>query len=577
MHGPTGRSLTYGALVDRAALLPVPSGVALKDPKDFKLIGTPAKRLDTPDKVDGTAQFGIDVRLPGMKFAAVAACPVFGGKLASVDDAKAKAIPGVQQVVRLDDAVAVVAADTWAAKQGLAALDIRWDDGPNANLTTADIVQQLATASEKSGVVARKDGDVAAAMAGAGQKVEAIYEQPFLAHATMEPVNCTVHVRPDGCDVWVGTQVPTFTQNAAAKATGLPKAKVQVHNHLLGGGFGRRLEVDFITRAVQVAKQVTGPVQVLWSREEDIQHDMYRPYYYDRIAAGLDAQGKPIAWTHRVTGSSIIARVSSELFPKNLRVIRALGLGSVIATMKGLDTDAVEGAAEPPYALPNIRVEYVRQEPPGVPTAFWRGVGPTRSIFVVESFMDELAAAAKRDPFEYRRALLDGSPRAKAVLELAADRAGWGGKLPAGSGRGIALLHAFGSYIAQVAEVAVSKQGDVRVRRVVCAVDCGTVVNPDIVKAQMESGIVFGITGALWGEVTIKNGRVEQHNFSDYRVLRMSETPAIEVHLVKSAEAPGGVGEPGTSAVMPAVTNAVFAATGRRIRKLPVKDQLRPV
>jgi len=555
----------------------VPSGVALKDPKDFKLIGTPAKRLDTPDKVDGTAQFGIDVRLPGMKFAAVAACPVFGGKLASVDDAKAKAIPGVQQVVRLDDAVAVVAADTWAAKQGLAALDIRWDDGPNANLTTADIVQQLATASEKSGVVARKDGDVAAAMAGAGQKVEAIYEQPFLAHATMEPVNCTVHVRPDGCDVWVGTQVPTFTQNAAAKATGLPKAKVQVHNHLLGGGFGRRLEVDFITRAVQVAKQVTGPVQVLWSREEDIQHDMYRPYYYDRIAAGLDAQGKPIAWTHRVTGSSIIARVSSELFPKNLRVIRALGLGSVIATMKGLDTDAVEGAAEPPYALPNIRVEYVRQEPPGVPTAFWRGVGPTRSIFVVESFMDELAAAAKRDPFEYRRALLDGSPRAKAVLELAADRAGWGGKLPAGSGRGIALLHAFGSYIAQVAEVAVSKQGDVRVRRVVCAVDCGTVVNPDIVKAQMESGIVFGITGALWGEVTIKNGRVEQHNFSDYRVLRMSETPAIEVHLVKSAEAPGGVGEPGTSAVMPAVTNAVFAATGRRIRKLPVKDQLRPV
>ena len=577
MHGPTGRSLTYGALVDRAALLPVPSGVALKDPKDFKLIGTPVKRLDTPDKVDGTAQFGIDVRLPGMKFAAVAACPVFGGKVASVDDAKAKAIPGVQQVVRLDDAVAVVAADTWAAKQGLAALDVRWDDGPNANLTTADIVQQLATASEKSGVVARKDGDVAAAMAGAAQKVEAIYEQPFLAHATMEPVNCTVHVRPDGCDVWVGTQVPTFTQNAAAKVTGLSKSKVRVHNHLLGGGFGRRLEVDFITRAVQVAKQVTGPVQVLWSREEDIQHDMYRPCYYDRIAAGLDAQGKPIAWTHRVTGSSIIARVSSELFPKNLRVIRALGLGSVIATMKGLDTDAVEGAAEPPYALPNIRVEYVRQEPPGVPTAFWRGVGPTRSIFVVESFMDELAAAAKRDPFEYRRALLDGSPRAKDVLELAADRAGWGGKLPAGSGRGIALLHAFGSYIAQVAEVAVSKQGDVRVRRVVCAVDCGTVVNPDIVKAQMESGIVFGITGALWGEITIKNGRVEQHNFSDYRVLRMSETPAIEVHLVKSAEAPGGVGEPGTSAVMPAVTNAVFAATGRRIRKLPVKDQLRPV
>ncbi len=567
IHGPTGRSLTYGALVDRAARLPVPGDVALKDPKDFKLIGTPLKRLDTPDKVDGTAQYGIDVRLPGMKFAAVAACPVFGGKLASVDDAKAKALPGVQQVVRLEDAVAVVADDTWAAKRGLAALGIRWDEGPNATLSTADIVQQLAAASQKAGVVARKQGDAAGAMAG---------ELPFLAHATMEPVNCTVHVQPDGCDIWVGTQVPTFTQNAAAKVTGLSKSKVRVHNHLLGGGFGRRLEVDFITRAVQVAKQVNGPVQVVWSREEDIQHDMYRPYYYDRIAAGLDAQGKPIAWTHRVTGSSIIARVSSELFPKNLRVIRALGLGSILATVKGLDTDAVEGAAEPPYDLPNIRIEYVRQEPPGIPTAFWRGVGPTRSIFVVESFIDELAAAAKRDPFEYRRALLDGSPRAKAVLELAAERAGWAVSLPAGSGRGIALLHAFGSYVAQVADVTVSKQGDVRVRRVVCAVDCGTVVNPDIVKAQMESGIVFGITGALWGEITIKNGRVEQHNFNDYRMLRLSEAPVVEVQLVTSTEPPGGVGEPGTSAVMPAVTNAIFAATGRRIRKLPVKDQLRP-
>src|SRR5207248_2112531 len=287
---------------------------------------------------------------------------------------------------------------------------------------------------------------------------------------------------------WVGTQVPTFTQTAAAKVTGLPKAKVQVNNHLLGGGFGRRLEVDFIIRAVQVAKQVTGPVQVIWSREEDIQHDMYRPCYYDRIAAGLDAQGKPIAWTHRVTGSSIIARVTSELFPKNLRVIRALGLHQLVASIRGLDTDAVEGAAEPPYELPNIRVEYVRQEPPGIPTAFWRGVGPTHNIFVVESFMDELAAATRQDPFQYRRALLDQAPRAKAVLELAALQAGWGQPLPPGSGRGIALLHAFGSYIAQVAEVAVSKQGDVRVPRVVCAVDCGIIVNPDTVRAQLESG-----------------------------------------------------------------------------------------
>src|SRR5437899_890594 len=494
IHGPSGRSLSYGALVDRAALLPVPRDVTLKDPKDFKLIGTSVKRLDTPDKVDGTAQFGIDVRLPGMKFAAVAACPVFGGKLASVDDTKAKAVPGVQQVVRLDDAVAVVADATWAAKQGLAALDIRWDEGPNANLSSADIVQQLVAASQKSGAVARKEGDVAAAMAGAAQRVEAIYELPFLAHATMEPVNCTVHVRPDACDIWVGTQVPTFTQTAAAKVTGLPKAKVQVHNHLLGGGFGRRLEVDFITRAVEIAQQVPGPVQVFWSREEDIQHDMYRPYYYDRIAAGLDAHGMPIAWTHRVTGSSIMARVVSQLFPKTLRVMRAAGVHQLVSMVRGLDVDAVEGAAEPAYTLPNIRVEYVRQEPPGVPTAFWRGVGPTHSIFVVESFVDELAAAARRDPFQYRRALLDRSPRAKAVLELAAEHAGWGRPVAAGGGRGIALLHAFGGHIAQVSDVVASKQGDGRGRRGGGARDCRSVRKPDIVKAQMESGIVFGIT-----------------------------------------------------------------------------------
>jgi len=571
IHGATGRRLGYGALVDMAATLPVPGRVALKDPRDFKLIGTPAKRLDTPAKVDGSARFGIDVKIPGMKVATVAACPVFGGKLASVDDTKAKSIDGVRQVVRLDDAVAVVADHMWAAKLGMAALDIRWDEGPNAKLSTADIVRQLAAASEKPGVVARNDGDVAKAMAGAAQKVEAVYQLPFLAHATMEPVNCTVHVRPDRCDIWVGTQVPTFAQTAAAKLTGLPKERVQVHNHLLGGGFGRRLEVDFIIRAVEIAKQVAGPVKVVWTREEDIQHDMYRPYYYDRIAAGLDAQGMPIAWTHRVTGSSIMARVSSQLFPKTLRVMRAAGLHQLVAMVRGLDVDAVEGAAEPPYALPNIRVEYVRQEPPGVPTAFWRGVGPTHNIFVVESFIDELAAAAKQDPFEYRRALLAGSPRAKGVLELAAAQAGWGRPLPPGSGRGIALLHAFGgTYIAQVAEVSVSKQGDVRVQRVVCAVDCGIIVNPDTVRAQMESGIIFGITAALFGEITIKDGRVEQTNFNNYRMLRINEAPAIDVHLVKSMEPPGGIGEPGTSVVMPAVTNAIFAATGKRIRKLPV-------
>jgi isoquinoline 1-oxidoreductase subunit beta len=346
-----------------------------------------------------------------------------------------------------------------------------------------------------------------------------------------------------------------------------------VHNHLLGGGFGRRLEVDFIVRAVEIAKQVASPVKVVWTREEDIQHDMYRPYYYDRIAAGLDEHGKPIAWTHRVTGSSIMARVTSELFPKTLRVMRAAGLHNLFAMVRGLDVDAVEGAAEPPYALANTRIDYVRQEPPGIPTAFWRGVGTTHNIFVVESFIDELAVAAKQDPFEYRRALLDKSPRAKAVLELAAEGAGWGRPLPPRSGRGISLLHAFGeTYIAQVAEVSVSNEGDVRVQRVVCAIDCGSIVNPDTVKAQMESGIIFGITAALFGEITIKDGRVEQGNFDDYRMLRINETPLIEVHLVKSTKAPGGVGEPGTSAVMPAVANAIFAATGKRVRKLPINS-----
>jgi isoquinoline 1-oxidoreductase subunit beta len=577
IHGPSGRRLSYGALVDKAAALPLPRNIPLKDPKDFKLIGTSAKRLDAPDKVNGTAKFGIDVKVPGMKFAVVAACPVFGGRLASVDDSKAKTIKGMHQVVRLDDAVAAVADHTWAAKKGLAALDIRWDEGPHAMLSTRDIVQQLATASQRSGVVARQQGDPGKAMANAAQKVEAVYEVSFLAHATMEPANCTVHVRPDGCDVWVGTQVPTFAQTAAAKVTGLPPKKVEVHNHLLGGGFGRRLEVDFILRAVEIAKQVVGPVKVVWTREEDIQHDMYRPYYYDRIAAGLDERGKPVAWTHRVTGSSIMARVTSDLFPKTLRVMRAAGLNNLVAMVRGLDVDAVDGAVEPPYALDNIRVDYVREEPPGIPTAFWRGVGPTHNTFVVESFIDELAAAANEDPFEYRRALLDKSPRAKAVLELAAKRAGWGRPLPSGSGRGISLLHAFGeTYIAEVAEVSVSKEGDVRVQRVVCAVDCGMIVNPDTVKSQMESGIIFGITAALFGEITIKNGRVEQGNFDDYRMLRIDEAPLIEVHLVKSTELPGGIGEPGTSAVIPAVTNAIFAATGKRIRKLPVNSaQLR--
>ena len=558
IHTPSHRRLSYGALAAAAAALPIPDNVVLKRPEDFKLIGTPAKRLDTPDKVNGRAQFGIDVRLPGMKIATVAASPVLGGTVAGLDAAKAMAIAGVRQIVKLDDVVAVVADHMWAAKQGLAALAIRWDDGPNAKVSTADVVRELDAASQQPGVVARKEGDAAAAIAAATVKLDAVYQAPFLAHTTMEPINCTVHVRPDGCEVWTGSQVLARAQATAAQVTGLPLEKVVVHNHLLGGGFGRRLEVDYVTQAVRIAKQVDGPVKVVWTREEDVQHDVYRPYYYDRMAAGLDAHGKPIAWTHRLVGPSILARWAPPAF------------------RNGLDGDALDGAVHLQYDIPAIQVEYVRHEEPVVNTGFWRGVGVTHNTFVIESFIDELALAAKADPFEYRRALLAKSPRARTVLELAAQQAGWGETLPAGRGRGIALMYSgWDTYVVQVAELSVSESGEVRVHRIVCAVDCGTVVNPDIVKAQIEGGVIFGIGGALWGEVTLKKGRVEQSNFHDVRVLRMNETPPIEVHLVRNLEPPGGIGEPGTAVTAPALANAIFAATGKRIRKLPLVSALK--
>jgi isoquinoline 1-oxidoreductase beta subunit len=552
IHAASGRKLGYGELAGKAAGLPVPEKVALKDPKDFTLIGTPAKRLDTPAKVNGTAMFGIDTRLPGMKIAAVAISPVFGGKLATTDDSKALAVKGVRQIVKLDDAVAVVADHMGAAKKGMEALAVTWDEGANAKLSTGDILHQLESAAAKSGVIGTKEGDVEKAIAGAAKKVEANYHMPFLAHAAMEPMNCTVHVTKDSCEVWVGTQVMTRAQATAAEVTGLPLEKVQVHNHLLGGGFGRRLDIDGVTLAVRIAKQVDGPVKVVWTREEDIQHDVYRPFYYGRLTAGLDAAGAPVAWHHRVVGSSILARWYPAAFKD------------------GLDFDAVDGAAGP-YGFPNVLVDYVRQEPPkGIVTGWWRGVGITHNAFIVEGFIDELAAAAGKDPVEYRGALLAKAPRAKAVLDLVAAKSGWGEKLPAGQGRGVSLLFGFGSYIAEVAEVAVDKDGQVQVKRVTCAVDCGEVVNPDTIKAQMEGGIIFGLSAALYGEITLKDGRVEQTNFDSYQVVRINEAPQVDVHIVDSREAPGGIGEPGTAAIAPAVVNAIFAATGKRLRKLPI-------
>jgi isoquinoline 1-oxidoreductase beta subunit len=549
IHEPSGRRLPYGALIDRAAHSTPPEKPALKARKDFQLIGTPARRLDSPDKVNGRAKFGIDAMPPGVKFATLRASPVFGGKVAHVDEAGARQVPGVRQVVVLDDLVAVVGDHMWAAKKGLDALRIEWDDGENAAVGSEQIFDQIRTASEREGVVAKSVGDIGKALGSS--KIEATYHVPFLAHAAMEPMNCTVHVRPDACEIWVGNQVITRTQAVAAKLTGLPLGKVIVHNHLIGGGFGRRLEVDGIARAVRIAQKIDGPVKIVWTREEDIRQAMYRPVYFDRLAAML-IEGKVTAWSHRIVGSSILARFAPPAF------------------VKGLDADAVDGAIDFPYDVPNIHVEYVRQEPPAIPTCFWRGVGPTHNIFVVESFVDELAHRAGKDPVQFRLDQLHGSPRLRACLELVAAKAGWGQPLPARVGRGVAVQSVFGSYLATIAEAEVDRNGEVKVRRVVCAVDCGIAINPNTIAAQIEGGLIFGLTAALHSEITIARGRVKQSNFHDYRMMRINEAPSIEVHLMPSEEAPGGIGEPGTVAAAPSLANALYAATGVRLRQLPI-------
>ncbi len=549
-HGPSGRHGSYGELVDRAAALSPPKEVTLKDPKDFRLIGRPLKRLDTPDKVNGKVLYGIDAMPTGVQFATLASSPVFGGKVGQVDDTKAKALAGVRQILVFDDFVAVVGDHMWAAKQGLAALNITWNDGRNATVSSADVWIQTRAASEKDGAIAKNAGDFAKGLRQ-GDLFEAEYELPFLAHATMEPMNCTVHVTPTSCEVWVGTQVLSRAQAAAAKLTGLPLDKVTVHNHLIGGGFGRRLETDGVEKSVQIAKRVDGPVKVVWTREEDMQHDLYRPVYLDRLSASV-SNGRIVGWKHRITGSSVIARWLPPAF------------------QKGIDIDAIDSGADIPYDIPNLRVEYVRDEPPAVPTGFWRGVGPNNNVFAIESFMDELAKKARVDPVAFRHAHLEKAPRFQAVLKLAAEKAGWGAPGAARSGRGVSLSGAFGSFIATVVEAEVDEQGEIRVTRVVSAVDSGIIVNPDTVIAQLQGGLVFGLTAALYGKIDIRKGRIQQSNFHDYRMLRINETPKIEVHLVKSGEAPGGIGEAGTAAAAPALANALFAATGVRLRRLPI-------
>ena len=553
-HKESGRKLSYGALATAAGSQTPPKDVALKDPKDFVLIGKPLKRLDTPDKVNGKAVYGIDAILPDMKFATLKACPVFGGKVGKVDDSAAKKIPGVQKIVVLDDLVAVVGDHMWAAKKGLDALVVDWDEGPNARLSSNDIWRDLRAASEKDGVVAKSEGDIAKGLA-TGDKLEASYELPFLAHATMEPLNATVHLKPDSCEIWTGSQVIARVQSEAAKTAGLPVEKVIANNHLLGGGFGRKLEPDMVVAAVRIAKHVDGPVKVVWTREEDVQHDIYRPVYRDTIAATL-SNGRIVGWKYRVSGSAILARWLPPAFEN------------------GIDSDAVDSAVDMPYDIPNLHVEYVRAEPPAVPTGFWRGVGPNNNVFAIECFMDELARKAGKDPIAFRRDMLGKTPRLRAALDLVAERSGWGQPLPARVGRGVSVQPSFGSFIATVVEAEVDQQGEVHLRRVTSAVDTGIAVNPDTIVAQLEGGLIFGLTAALYGEITIDKGRVQQSNFHDYRMLRIDQAPKIEVHLIKSGEPPGGIGETGVTAGPPALRNAILAATGVALRRLPIDRAL---
>ncbi len=556
VHGPSGRSARYGTLVAAAAKLPLPTKIPLKPKSDFKLIGKSLKRLDAKAKVNGSARFGIDVVIPGMLHASVMASPVFGGKLRSVDDSAARKLRGVKQIVKLVNAVAVVATNTWYARQGLAALKVEWDEGVNAKLDTAGVRALMTAALDRPGVIARNDGDAGAAVAKSSGRIERMYINPMLAHAPMEPMNATVHVRGDIAEIWTGTQAPARARDEAAKVLGLPPEKVKLNNFLLGGGFGRRLESDYVEQAAAIARHVKAPVKVTWTREEDIRHDVFRGLYAHRVTATLNANGFPESLVHKFAGPSNLRRWAPSWMTK-----------------EGVDVDAVDGSINYPYAIPNMRTEYTIEDGP-VPTGFWRGVGPTRNVPTLESFIDELAYRAGKDPLAYRLAMLDKHPRAREVLVRAARRANWGEKLPAGQGRGIGLLYAWDTYVAQVVDLEVDDQHQITVKRVVCVTDCGLAINPDTVIAQLQGGINFALTAGLYSNITIKDGRTEQSNFHDYRMLRINEAPTIDVELVDSDAAPGGIGEPSVASLLAAFLNAVHAATGKRLYELPATPEL---
>ncbi len=554
VYGPKGKRLWYGQLAEKAAALPVPKDPPLKDSKSFKIVGKPMKRLDTAVKVTGKAQYGIDVELPGMLIASLVQCPVLGGKPVSVDDSKAKSMPGVKAVVKIDDGVAVVAQTYWQAKVARDTLKVTWDEGPGAKLSSASISQSLRDALAKPTASVKKVGDAASTMATATKKVEATYELPFLAHATMEPMNFTADVRSDRCDLYGPTQFPQLAEGVAMQITGLPKEKVTVHTTFLGGGFGRRIDVDFIVQAVQISKAVGKPVKLIWSREDDMTHDFYRPVSLNTMTAALDANGMPTAMTFKLTSPS----VTSRLFPP--------------VVQNGIDPFMTE-AAVTPYAIPNMSVDSTIHDT-GVRVGYWRSVSHALNAFANESFIDEMAASTQQDPVAFRMKLLNGpgAARFRNVLEIATKNAGWkpGGKLGNGRFQGVALMEGYDTYVAQVSEISIV-DGAIKVHKVTCAVDCGMMVNPDIVKAQVESSVAYGLSSTLLSKITFKNGMVEQSNFDNYPVLRLSQMPEVAVHLVTSNQKPGGIGEPVTATCGPSVANAVFAATGKRIRKMPIQ------